>query len=160
MIAPNLRVLFVGINPGVYSTARQHHFARPGNRFWPALASAGLTPHQLSPAEDRTLLSLGFGITNVVARTTARADELSLDELRAGARDLESKLRHFRPAVVAILGITAYRSAFDRPTASLGLQPDPLAGVRLFVLPNPSGLNAHHQLPALARLFAEVIEPP
>ena len=157
MIAPNLRVLFVGINPGVYSTARRHHFARPGNRFWPALWRAGLTPQLLSPAQDRSLLALGLGLTNLVPRTTARAEELGLDELRAGARALECKLRHFRPAVVACLGITAYRVAFERPKASLGLQPEPLAGVRLFVLPNPSGLNAHHQLPELARRFAEVV---
>ncbi|MDB4988909.1 MAG: glycosylase [Myxococcaceae bacterium] len=157
IMAPALRVLFVGINPGLYSTALGHHFARPGNRFWPTLARAGLTPRLLAPREDRRLLELGLGLTNLVARTTARADELSTEELTAGARALEQKLLRYQPAVVAILGVTAYRAAFQRPHAQLGRQRERLGATLLHVLPNPSGLNAHHQLPELARLYAEVL---
>jgi TDG/mug DNA glycosylase family protein len=158
VIAHDLSVLFVGINPGLYSTAVGHHFGRPGNRFWPALALSGLTPHLFTPAQDRELLALGLGITNVVARTTARADELELEELLEGARKLDKKVRHFAPKTVAVLGITAYRAAFERPHAKLGEQPDTLGGARVVVLPNPSGLNAHHQLPQLAALFAQLVQ--
>jgi double-stranded uracil-DNA glycosylase len=153
VIAPGLKVLFVGINPGLYSAAVGHNFARPGNRFWPTLLASGFTPTLLSPDREHELLSHGCGITNVVARTTARADELTQDELRVGAGLLSDKVRRFRPRSVAVLGITAYRTAFARPKAMLGPQPAPLHGARVWVLPNPSGLNAHHQLPDLARLF-------
>jgi TDG/mug DNA glycosylase family protein len=155
ILAEGLRVLFVGINPGVYSTAVGHHFGRPGNRFWPALALAGLTPRLFTPAEDRALLSLGLGITNVVARTTARAQELEPEELLEGARKLAEKVQRYAPRTVAILGVTAYRTAFEQPGAKLGVQAEPLGGARVVVLPNPSGLNAHHQLPQLAALFAQ-----
>jgi TDG/mug DNA glycosylase family protein len=153
VIAKNLRVLFVGINPGLYSAAVGHHFARPGNRFWPALALSGFTPVQLSPGDDRTLLRLELGITNVVARTTARADELAKEELTRGAAILEEKVRRFRPRAVAVLGVTAYRVGFERAKAQLGQQEETLGGRPLWVLPNPSGLNAHHQLADLAGSF-------
>jgi TDG/mug DNA glycosylase family protein len=156
VIGPGLRVLFVGINPGLYSAAVRHHFARPGNRFWPTLALSGLTPHKFSPAQEHELLALGLGITNLVARATATADELSARELARGAKRLEAKVRRFHPQIVAILGLTAYRTAFGRPKAALGRQADAFGGAVLWVLPNPSGLNAHHQLPQLARLFAEL----
>ena len=158
VIAKSLRVLFVGINPGLYSGAVGHHFARPGNRFWPTLEKSGFTPTVISPFEERKLLRLGLGITNFVARTTARADELTVDELRRGASLLAEKVRRFRPVFVAILGVTAFRAAFAEPRAALGLQPMPLSESRLWVLPNPSGLNAHHQLDDLARLFRELRE--
>ena len=156
VIAPQLRVLFVGINPGLYSAAVGHNFGRPGNRFWPTLARSGFTPRQLSPVEERDLLAYGLGITNLVARATARADELSRDELRSGVAILERKARQFRPTAVAMLGVGAYRVAFEQPKAKLGAQDQQLAGARLWVLPNPSGLNAHYQLPELARRFAEL----
>jgi TDG/mug DNA glycosylase family protein len=156
LIQKGLRVLFVGINPGLYSGAVGHHFARPGNRFWPALARSGFTRVQLSPYAERELLTDGLGITNVVARTTARADELDAGELREGARVLEMKVRRYEPRFVAVLGVTAYREAFARPRAMLGLQEERLGPSRLWVLPNPSGLNAHHQLADLALLFAEL----
>lgn len=158
VIASGLRVLFVGINPGLYSAAVGHNFGRPGNRFWPTLARSGFTPRQLSPFEESELLTLGLGITNIVERATARADELSRDELLAGAKRLEHKLRATKPRAVAVLGVTAYRLAFARPRAQLGCQREPLADTLLWVLPNPSGLNAHHQLADLARLFAELHE--
>lgn len=153
VIAPDLRVLFVGINPSLYSGAVGHHFARPGNRFWPALAASGFTPRQFSPFEEHDLLPLGIGITNLVGRTTANANELTRDELSKGAGRLVAKVRRYRPLVVAVLGITAYRFAFDRPHAGLGPQPDGIGTAQLWVLPNPSGLNAHHQLSDLARAF-------
>jgi len=153
VIAKDLRVLFVGINPGLYSGAVGHHFARPGNRFWPALAASGFTPRQLSPFEELELLPLGLGITNLVARTTASADELSRDELSKGAARLAAKVGRYRPRLVAVLGITAYRGAFDRPRAVLGPQQEAIGAARVWVLPNPSGLNAHHQLADLARAF-------
>ncbi len=153
VIAPGLRVLFCGINPGLYSGATGHHFARPGNRFWPALHGAGLTQRVLHPSEQRLLLKSGYGITNLVARTTAAADELTPLELAEGHRRLEAKARRFRPRVVAVLGIGAYRTAFARPRATLGRQLEELAGAVLWVLPNPSGLNANHQLPDLVALF-------
>ena len=153
VIAPGLKVLFCGINPGLYSAATGHHFARPGNRFWPALHQSGFTPSQLRPDEQNLLLDFGLGITNVVARASARADELTAEELRAGARRLTRLAAKFRPRYVAIVGISAYRTAFDRPQATIGEQDDPIAASRLWVLPNPSGLNAHYQLPALVTEF-------
>jgi TDG/mug DNA glycosylase family protein len=158
IIARGLRVLFVGINPGLYSGAVGHHFARPGNRFWPALAKSGFTETQLSPFDEQELLRHRLGITNIVARTTAKADELGIDELRQGAGTLAEKVRRYRPAFVALLGVTAYRVAFERPRATLGLQPDSIGGAPAWVLPNPSGLNAHHQLADLANLFRELRE--
>ena len=154
VVADGLRVLFCGINPGLYSGATGHHFARPGNRFWPTIHQAGFTPRQLRPDEEPALLRLGIGITNIVPRTTATAAELTPDELRAGARRLEALTDRHRPAVVAILGVTAYRTAFDRPKAQVGPQPERLGTSELWVLPNPSGLNAHYQLPALVEVFA------
>src|SRR5947208_1622133 len=142
VIGPDLRVLFVGINPGLYSGATGHHFARPGNRFWKAVQGAGFTDHVFSPFEDRSLLELGIGISNMVARTTATADELTPDELRAGAKTLERKVRRYRPRVVAFVGITAYRIAFGLPRAEVGPQERLVAGAKVWVLPNPSGRTA------------------
>lgn len=153
VIAPNLSVLFCGINPGLYTAATGHHFARPGNRFWPALHASGFTPRRLHPSEQRELLTLGYGITNLVNRATVAADELDVDELRAGARRLERTVRRYRPRVVAFVGIGAYRAAFDRPRAKLGLQEETLAGARLWVLPNTSGLNANHRPADFTRAF-------
>jgi TDG/mug DNA glycosylase family protein len=153
LIRPGLRVLFCGINPGLYSGATGHHFARPGNRFWPALRAAGFTDRQVAPHEEHELLDLGIGITNLVARATATAAELSREELAAGRTVLERKIRRFRPRAVAVLGIGAFRAAFELPKAVAGRQPAPLGSALLWVLPNPSGLNANHQLPDLAREF-------
>jgi len=146
VIAPGLQVLFCGINPGLYSGATGHHFARPGNRFWPTLHRAGFTQRLLTPAEERELLQSGYGITNLVARATATADELTPGELIVGRRRLLAKVKRYRPKVVAVLGIGAYRTAFARPKTALGKQPERLADAVLWVLPNPSGLNAHYQL--------------
>jgi len=156
VIGPDLAVLFCGINPGLYTAATGHHFARPGNRFWPTLHAAGFTDRLLDPSEERLLLDRGYGITNVVPRTTATAAELAPEELVAGGRALEAKVRRWRPRVLAVLGVGAYRTAFDRPRAALGLQPERIAETTLWVLPNPSGLNAHYQRDALATLFAEL----
>jgi TDG/mug DNA glycosylase family protein len=156
VIAPDLAVLFCGINPGLYSAATGHHFARPGNRFWPALHLSGFTPRQLAPAEQNLLLTHGLGVTNVVARATARADELTDDELRAGADRLTRLACRYRPRFVAVVGISAYRTGFDRPQAAIGEQPDRIAGSRLWVLPNPSGLNARWTTPMLAEAFREL----
>lgn len=156
VIAPQLKVLFCGINPGLYSGATGHHFARPGNRFWPALHAAGFTDRLLSPWEEHLLLDSGYGITNMVARTTAAAAELAADELLAGRRRLQRKVRRYAPRWVAIVGIGAYRVAFGRPHATIGRQPEPLAEAGLWLLPNPSGLNANHQLADLARAFGEL----
>ena len=156
VIGPGLRVLFCGINPGLYSGAVGHHFARPGNRFWRVLHTAGFTERVLSPFEDASLLDLGLGITNLCPRTTARAEELTGTELAAGAAALARKVRRFRPRIVAVLGVGAYRAAFARPRATLGLQPETIAGVPLWVLPNPSGLNAHYQVPELVERFREL----
>ena len=156
VIGPNLDVLFCGINPGLYSAATGHHFARPGNRFWPALFAAGFTPRVLKPWEKRELLTVGCGITNLVRRATVAADELTTEELRAGRRRLERKVTRYRPRVVAVVGIGAYRVAFDRPRAMLGLQPEPLAGAQVWVLPNTSGLNANHRPADFARAFTEL----
>ena len=149
VLAPGLDVLFCGINPGLYSGAVGHHFARPGNRFWKALHGAGFTPRVLSPFEERRLLYHGLGITNLVRRATASADELSPEELVEGARRLRRRVRRFPPRFVAFLGLTAYRTSFGRPEAVPGPQEDRLAGASVWLLPNPSGLNAHHQLPDL-----------
>lgn len=155
--APGLTVLFCGINPGLYSAAVGHHFARPGNRFWTALHAAGFTRRILSPFDERDLLQLGLGITNLVDRATATADRLIADDLREGARLVEHKLRRLRPWFVAFLGITAYRTAFARPWATIGPQRDHrIKETRVWVLPNPSGLNAHYQVGALAEAFAEL----
>ena len=153
VIASGLRVLFCGINPGLYSGATGFHFARPGNRFWPALYQAGFTTRLLAPSEQRELLPLGYGITNLVARTTATADELSTEELLAGKKRLERKVKRYIPRVVAVLGIGAYRTAFQEPKAVLGRQPKKLVNAVLWILPNPSGLNAHYQLSDLADQF-------
>ena len=153
VIAPNLRVLFCGINPGLYSGATGHDFARPGNRFWPALYQAGFTPRLLVPAEERELLDSGYGITNLVPRTTATADELDPEELMEGYKRLKSKVKRYQPQVVAVLGISAYRTAFARKVVTLGKQPERLVEAVVWVLPNPSGLNAHYQLADLARHF-------
>jgi len=156
LIAPGLRVLFVGINPGLYSGAVGHHFARPGNRFWRVLHAAGFTAGVVSPFDERLLLERGLGITNVVRRTTATAAELSTDELVRGARRLRAKVARYRPRVVAFLGLQAYRVALGRPRAAVGRQEGRFGGAVVWVLPNPSGLNAHYQLPALTRLFARL----
>jgi TDG/mug DNA glycosylase family protein len=156
IIAPDLRVLFVGINPSLYSAAVGHHFARPGNRFWPALHLAGFTDRLLHPSEGRLLLGHGYGITNIADPATATADELSDAQLTAGARKLVRKVKRYRPRVVAFLGVTAYRTAFGRPAAKLGPQAERIGQSALWVLPNPSGLNAHYQLPDLAKLYAEL----
>jgi TDG/mug DNA glycosylase family protein len=153
VVADDLDVLFCGINPSLMSAARGHHFARPGNRFWPALHLAGLTPRRLTPEEDRELLRHGLGVTNLVDRPTRTAAELAPAELRAGAEALADLVARYRPRVVAVLGITAWRQAFDRPRAVLGAQPERIGGAVTWVAPNPSGLNAHHQLPDLARLY-------
>jgi TDG/mug DNA glycosylase family protein len=158
VIAPGLAVLFCGINPGLYSAATGHHFARPGNRFWPALHQSGFTPRRLHPSEQDELLTYGLGVTNVVARATARADELTKDELRAGGRRLTALAEEYAPRFVAVVGISAYRGAFDRPKAVVGEQEERIAEARLWVLPNPSGLNAHYQAPALAAVFRELRE--
>src|SRR3954467_15309266 len=156
VVGPGLRVLFVGINPGLYSGATGHHFARPGNRFWKALHGAGFTEREYSPFEDRSLLELGYGVTNMVRRTTATADELTADELRAGAKLLERKVRRHRPEVVAFVGISAYRTAFGRPRAKIGPQDETIGGARIWVLPNPSGRTAAYQLPQLIEAFSEL----
>ena len=153
VIAPDLKVLFVGINPGLYSAATGHHFARPGNRFWPALHRAGFTARELHPSEQRNLLESGYGITNLVNRATATADELGPEEFVAGRRRLAAKLRRYRPATVAFLGVGAYCHAFALKAAPIGPQPQRFEGVPVWLLPNPSGLNANYQLPALVKLF-------
>jgi TDG/mug DNA glycosylase family protein len=153
VIAPGLRVLFVGINPGLYSGWSGYHFARPGNRFWPTIFAAGFTPRQLAPAEQRELLNYGCGVTNFVARATARADELSAAELADGGLRLEGIVAELQPESVAVLGITAYRAAYARPQAQMGRQTELIGGRPVWVLPNPSGLNAHYTLASLAQVF-------
>src|SRR5450432_945305 len=142
VIAPNLRVLFCGINPGLYTAAVGHHFARPGNRFWKALYASGFTDRLLSPFDERELLQTGYGITNVVARTTATADQLSKAETIAGGKRLLAKVRRYRPRALAVLGVGAYRTAFGQPKATIGQQPGTIGDTLVWVLPNPSGLNA------------------
>ena len=154
LIAPNLEVLFAGINPGLYTAAIQHHFGRPGNRFWPTLHAAGFTDRVLSPFDERELLPLGYGITNVVARATASADELTRDEFIGGGKKLIAKVKKYRPKVLAVVGVGAYRHAFGKPRAKVGLQDETIDGTRIWVLPNPSGLNANYQAAALADAFA------
>jgi TDG/mug DNA glycosylase family protein len=156
LIARRLKVLFCGINPGLYSGATGHHFARPGNRFWPALHAAGFTERPLAPWEERLLLRRGYGITNLVARATATAVELTPKELVAGARRLEGKVGRYAPRWVAVVGLGAYRLAFKRPRTAFGRQPERIGRAGLWVLPNPSGLNASHQLPDLVRAFRKL----
>jgi len=156
VIGPDLRVLFCGINPGLYTAAVGHHFARPGNRFWPALCRSGFTERLLSPFEERELLSLGLGITNVVARATTSASELTREDFVEGGRALKAKVRRYRPRIIAILGVGAYRQAFAQPKAVIGEQTERIVSARVWVLPNPSGLNANYQLPDLVKLFREL----
>ncbi len=156
LLAPGLRVLFCGINPSLYSAAIGHHFGRPGNRFWPTLHAAGFTARQLSPFEEHELLEAGYGITNLVARATASADELSNDEIIRGARRVVAKVRRYQPTCIAFLGVTSYRTALGRPLAKIGRQEETLGRAAIWVLPNPSGLNAHYQLADLAQLFAQL----
>jgi double-stranded uracil-DNA glycosylase len=153
LIGPGLKVLFCGINPGLYSGATGHHFARPGNRFWPALHGAGFTARLLSPWEELLLLNEGLGITNLVSRATATAAELRDEELRAGRKRLEKKATRYAPEWIAVVGIGAYRTAFSRPKAQMGRQPERIGDSGLWVLPNPSGLNANHQIADLSRAF-------
>jgi TDG/mug DNA glycosylase family protein len=156
VIAPGLRVVFCGINPGLYTAAVGHHFARPGNRFWPALHQSGFTERLLSPFDERELLKLKLGVTNVVAHATTAASELGNDDFINGGRVLRSKVRRYRPRIVAVLGVGAYREAFGHPKAVIGEQEETVADARVWVLPNPSGLNANYQLPALVRLFRQL----
>ena len=156
VIAPELRVLFCGINPGLYTAAVGHHFARPGNRFWPALYAGGFTERVLSPFDERELLKSGYGITNVVQRATVSADMLTKAEMVAGGERLRAKVLRYRPRVLAMLGLGAYRTAFNQPKAIVGRQEDRIGETVLWVLPNPSGLNANYQAPDLARLFREL----
>ena len=153
VIAPGLRILFVGINPGLYSAATGHHFARPGNRFWPALHAAGFTTALLHPSRQSELLKHGFGVTNLVNRATATADQLAPEEFVAGRRRLGAKVRRYRPAAVAFLGVGAFCHAFGLRKAKVGPQPERFEGAKVWVLPNPSGLNANYQLPQLVQLF-------
>jgi double-stranded uracil-DNA glycosylase len=156
LIAPGLHVLFAGINPSLYSAASGHHFARPGNRFWPALHDSGFTPRRLRPEEQPLLLAYGLGITNVVARATARADELSPAELHAGGQALVALAERLGVTWLAVLGVTAYRAAFAAPRAAVGQQQETRGGARVWVLPNPSGLNAHWSAAALAAEFGRL----
>jgi TDG/mug DNA glycosylase family protein len=158
LIGPDLRVLFSGINPSLYSAATGHHFARPGNRFWPALHRSGFTDRLLHPSEQAELPGTGLGITNVVARATARADELAPAELVEGGRILRALVERWRPRFLAVLGVTAYRTAFGHPRAQVGPQPDAIGDTPVWVLPNPSGLNASYQLDRLAGEFARLRE--
>jgi double-stranded uracil-DNA glycosylase len=152
------RVLFCGINPGLDSAATGWHFARPGNRFWPALHLSGFTPRQLAPREQDLLPGFGLGITNLAARATAQASELTAAELKAGREHLAALADRYRPRIIAIAGVTAYRTAFDLPRATTGPQPEPLGPARLWVVPNPSGLNAHTTVPLLAGDLRELRE--
>src|SRR5260370_1979299 len=156
LIAKNLIVLFAGINPGLYTAAIGRHFGRPGNRFWPALHGGGFTPRLFSPFEESLLLDLKFGITNIVERATARADELTDDELRAGGQRLQAKVKRRRPTVVAFVGIGPYRIISVIKDARVGLQKPPFGGSHAWVLPNPSGLNTHYHPAALAHLFRDL----
>jgi double-stranded uracil-DNA glycosylase len=158
VIAPGLRVLFCGINPGLVSGATGHHFARPGNRFWPALHRSGFTPRQLRPDEQAELLRWDLGITNLVARTTARAEEFTRAELVEGGVVLRAKVEASRPRWLAVVGVIAYRDAFGDRAAAVGPQRITVGATRVWVLPNPSGLNAHYDLPALAAEFRRLRE--
>ncbi|WP_412742107.1 G/U mismatch-specific DNA glycosylase [Krasilnikovia sp. MM14-A1004] len=156
LVGPGLRVLFAGINPSLYSAATGHHFARPGNRFWPALHRAGFTARLLHPSEQWSLPAAGLGITNVVARASARADELSPAELVEGGQQLAATVEQWRPRFLAVLGVTAYRAAFGQPKAVVGPQDREVAGTPVWVLPNPSGLNAHYTVDTLAEAYAQL----
>jgi TDG/mug DNA glycosylase family protein len=156
VIAPNLLVLFCGINPGLYTAAVGHHFARPGNRFWPTLYSAGFTERLLSPFEERELLKSGYGITNLVMRATAAADHLTKEEMIEGGKRLVAKVRCYQPRFLAVLGLGVYRTAFDRPKTTVGRQREQIGDTVVWVLPNPSGLNANYQQRDLTRLFADL----
>ncbi|HEU4947747.1 MAG TPA: G/U mismatch-specific DNA glycosylase [Kribbella sp.] len=156
LIEPGLRVLFCGINPGLLSAATGHHFARPGNRFWPALHRSGFTPRRLRPDEQIELLQYGAGITNLVDRASARADELTRAELVAGAEALMEKVLHFAPRWLAIVGVTAYRDAFGERKARMGPQERRIGSTRVWVLPNPSGLNAHYTVDTLAAAYRDL----
>ncbi len=156
VIGPNLRILFCGINPGLYTAAVGHHFARPGNRFWPAIHKSGFTDRLLSPFAERELLESGIGISNVVPHATASAAELVKEDFIAGGRSLAAKVERYQPRIVAILGVGAYRQAFAKPKAQIGEQAERIHDARVWVLPNPSGLNANYQLPDLVRLFVEL----
>lgn len=158
MVADGLRVLFCGINPGLMTAATGHHFARPGNRFWPVLHRSGFTPRQLRPDEQDELLVHGLGITNVVARATARADELSAEEYREGGRLLAAKVARLRPAWLAVVGVTAYRAAFGDRRAVIGPRENLIGGSRVWVLPNPSGLNAHWTVAGMAEEYGRLCE--
>ncbi|WP_326716176.1 G/U mismatch-specific DNA glycosylase [Streptomyces sp. NBC_01474] len=156
VVASGLSVLFCGINPGLMTAATGHHFARPGNRFWPVLHLSGFTPRQLAPAQQEQLLSYGLGITNVVARATARADELSAQEYRDGGRLLTTKVERLRPCWLAVVGVTAYRSAFGEPKARIGPQERMIGATRVWALPNPSGLNAHWTAATMAEEYGRL----
>jgi TDG/mug DNA glycosylase family protein len=164
LIDDRIRILFVGINPGLWTAAVNAHFARRGNRFWPALHTAGITPRLvdvsagMSERDRELILSLGIGITNIVSTASARADELSLEDLHLGAHELDAKVRRWKPRVVAVLGLTAYRQAFAQPKAVQGRQEDRLGNAELWVLPNPSGLNAHETIDSLARCYRQAWE--
>jgi len=158
VIAPDLQILFCGINPGLYTAAVGHHFARPGNRFWPTLYAAGFTERLLTPFDERELLKSGYGITNVVRRTTASADLLTKEEMQEGGKRLIVKALRYRPRVIAILGIGAYRVAFGQPKAVVGKQEQMMGPANVWVLPNPSGLNANYQSADLVKLFKELRE--
>ncbi|MFY9112611.1 MAG: G/U mismatch-specific DNA glycosylase [Desulfomonilia bacterium] len=156
LISHDLRVLFCGINPGLYSGAVGHHFARPGNRFWRVLFAAGFTDRILSPFEERDLLDRGCGLTNIVERATAGSDELSREELIDGARTLAAKVREFKPHNIAFLGIQAYRTAFGRPASVPGRQPEKIEGATVWVLPSPSGLNAYYRFEDIVSYYREL----
>lgn len=156
VIALNLNVLFCGINPGLYTAATGHHFARPGNRFWKALHLGGFTPYLFHPSEQDKLLDLGYGITNVVKRASLNAAALSTEEFIAGGKDLEARVREYQPKWLAVLGVGAYRKAFDKPKAKIGRQSEKIGSTNIWVLPNPSGLNAHYTPQALGELFKEL----
>lgn len=156
VVAGGLRVLFCGINPSLMTGATGHHFAHPGNRFWPVLHLSGFTPRQLKPSEQDELLTHGLGITNVVARATARADELSTAEFREGGELLSAKVKQFGPSWLAVVGVTAYRTAFGERRAQIGPQERTIGGARVWALPNPSGLNAHWTVRTMAEEFARL----
>lgn len=156
VIGPGLDVLFCGINPGLYTAAIGHHFGKPGNRFWPALHLSGFTEELMSPYDERDLLALGLGVTNVVMRTTATADELTDEELKKGAAALRRKVLRHRPRYLAVLGLGAYRVGFGVKKAVVGPQDEAIGSTKVWLLPNPSGLNAHYQLPDLAREFGRL----
>ena len=158
VIAPDLSILFCGINPGLYTAAVGHHFARPGNRFWPALYAAGFTDRLLTAFDERELLKLGYGITNVVSRTTASADQLSKEEIIRGGEQLKKKVSRYRPRILAVLGVGTYRVAFKQPKAIVGRQQETIGNTTVWVLPNPSGLNANYQMNDLTKLFAALRE--